>query len=198
MKAALATVATLAVCVALGASLGGLSWYFWVIGLAGLVLGLASGWTLAVLRAWLGVRRGATLIATLSIVAGWATLQVFEDGHQRAAFRHAQARVNAASTGLSPVEVQRQLDAGNIEYWASDADQVLERQVVADVGFGGIAGRWVFRAQGGIRLAGSVTSSRGLPVGVPGAILATMLELGLAIFIARRIVKRADVSSSTP
>ena len=126
------------------------------------------------------------------------TLERYGPFRRKTGNRHAQARVNAASTGLSPVEVQRQLDAGNIEYWASDADQVLERQVVADVGFGGIAGRWVFRAQGGIRLAGSVTSSRGLPVGVPGAILATMLELGLAIFIARRIVKRADVSSSTP
>lgn len=194
---ALASFATVVVCVALGAVLGWLSWYFWVIGLAGLVLGLACGWSLAVLRAWLGVRGGVTLVATVAIVAGWATLQVFEDGHQRAAFRHAQARVNAASTGLSPAEVQRQLDAGNLEYWAADAEAVLERQVVADVGFGGITGRWLFRAQGGVRLAGSVSSSRGLPIGVPGAIIAHLLELGLAVFIARRIVKRADVSPST-
>ncbi len=193
----LATFATVVVCVALGAFLGWLSWYFWVIGLAGLVLGLASGWSLAVLHAWLGLRGAGTLAAAVAIITGWATLQVFEDGHQRTSFRHAQARVNAASTGLSPAEVQRQLDAGNVDFLARDADDVLERQVVADIGFGGIAGRWLFRAQGGVRLVGSVMSSRGLPVGVPGAIVVNLLELGAAVVIARRIVKRADVSPTT-
>jgi len=188
-------VAMLALGVALGAGLGWLSWRFWVLGLAGLVIGLGVGWALALLQAWLGGgwnRWWVRALATVSVLTGWTALQAFEDAHQRQAYRVALAETRAAETGLPPAEVQRLLTAGGLDYLAADGDDVLERQVEADIGFGGVAGRWLSRAEGGVRLAGGWRTSRALPVGIPGVIVANVLELALAVFIALRIVRRIE------
>lgn len=203
----LVTVAAIAVGAALGAGLGWLSWHFWVIGLGGLVLGLGVGWSLAVLNVWLGVghrattdrsdrRRGRapwlTLIpAIVAIGAGWTVQQTFEDAHQRQAYRVALAETRAAETGLPPAEVQKLIAVGGLDYLAADGDQILDDQVEADIGFAGVAGRWLFRAEGGVRLAGSWRSGRALPVGIPGVIVANVLELAMALFIALRVVRRS-------
>ena len=201
VQVAISGVATLAVGVALGAGLGWLSWRFWVLGLGGLVLGLGVGWSLAVLTTWLGGPRRRWLVTALAIVAvlaGWAVHQTFEDAHQRQAYRVALAETRAAETGLPPAEVQRLLAAGGLDYLADDGDAVLEKQVAAGIGFGGVAGRWLFRAQGGVRLAGSWRAGRALPVGIPGVIIVTLLELAVAVFIAWRIVRRSRANDTSP
>jgi len=184
-------VATIALAVALGAALGWLSWRFWVLGLDGLALGLGVGWALALLTGWLGGPTRTWLIAASAVLAGWGVHQAFEDVHQRDAYRVALAETRAAETGLAPAEASRLLAVGGLDYLAADGDALLEAQVEARVGFGGVAGRWLFRAQGGVRLAGGWRSGRALPVGVPGVIIASLLELALGVFIALRIVRRS-------
>lgn len=197
-QVAISGVATLALGIVLGAGLGWLSWHFWVLGLFGLVLGLGVGWSLAVLTAWLGGPRQRWLLAVLAgvaVLAAWAVQQSFEDAHQRQAYRVALAETRAAETGLPPAEVKRLLAVGGLDYLADDGDAVLETQVVAALGFGGVAGRWLFRAEGGVRLAGSWRSGRALPVGIPGVIVASLLEVAMAVFIALRVVRRSHASA---
>lgn len=196
---ALAALAAVALGGVLGAALGWLSWRFWVIGLFALVLGLALGWALAVLTAWLGrAPRGLAAVALVGVLAGWIVLQVFEDDHQRTAYRVALAEARAVETGLPPAEVGEVLAAGGLDYLAAEGDAALDAQVESSVGFDGPLGRWVFRAEGGIRLAGSWRHGRALPFGVPGVAIATALELALAVFIAVRIVRRLGALRSTP
>lgn len=193
---ALAALASLAVGGALGALLGWLSWRFWVIGLLALVLGLALGWTLAVLTAWLGrPPRVLVGVALLGVLAGWSVLQVFEDHHQRTAYRIALAETRAVQTGLPPAEVGAVLAAGGTGYLAAEGDAALDVQVESKVGLGGPLGRWLFRAEGGVRLAGSWRQGRALPVGIPGVAIATVLELALGAYLATRIVRRAQASA---
>lgn len=196
---AIASVAAAAFGGALGAALGWLSWRFWVLGLLGLVLGLALGWTLAVLTAWLGrPPRGLVAVVMLGVVVGWVVFQVFEDHHQRLAYRVALAEARAVETGLPPAEVGAVLAAGGLDYLAAGGDAALDAQVEAAVGFDGPLGRWVFRAQGGVRLAGSWQRGRALPVGVPGVAIATLLELALGVFVAMRVVRRLGALRSAP
>lgn len=190
----LVTVSVIVVGIVLGAGLGALSWHFWVLGLAGLVLGLGVGWSLALLHAWLGSGRALWLTvmpAAIAIVAGWAVLQTFEDAHQRQAYRVALAETRAAETGLPPAEVKKLVAVGGLDYLAADGDEVLDAQVEKNIGFAGVAGRWLFRAEGGVRLAGGWRSGRALPVGIPGVIVANVLELAMAGFITLRVVRRS-------
>lgn len=189
----IAALAAMAFGGALGAGLGWLSWHFWVVGLAGLVLGLVVGWTLAVCAGWLGSPpRFLVGVALLGVLAGWTVLQVFEDHHQRTAYRITLAETRAVETGLPPADVGKVLAAGGLDYLAAEGDAALESQVVAAVGVGGPVGRWLFRAEGGVRLAGSWRAGRALPVGIPGVAIATLLELSLGVFIAMRVVRRAE------
>lgn len=176
----------------LGLALGWLSWRFWVIGLFGVLGGLAIGWMLAVATLWLGRISGVRAIAVLAIVASWLALQVLEDHNLLRANRVAHAELNAKRLDdLAPADRERIAAAGGVEFLAGDGDEVLEARVVAAVGFGGPIGRWIFRGQSGVRLAGDLRAGRALPVGVAGFVVASVLEVALAVFLALRIVRRA-------
>ncbi len=190
---------------ALGLALGAMSWAFMVVGLWALATGLAVGIVLATLYLAQGAapRRGLVVASALvAALAGWGAMRIIEDGHLVDQFRGEVARSRAASTGLPSAELERVLAApGAIDYWARGAELDLEQQVAAEVGFGGVIGRWWWRAGNGVRLAGSWSGSRGLPVGRGGALVWTFIELGLAAWIALRVTTRGrmvEVSPRTP
>jgi hypothetical protein len=188
---AIMTLSLLALAWVLGILLGWLSWRFWVVGLFGLVTGLVVGWSASVLVTWLGARR-PMVVGALAVVVAWTSLQVAEDGHHRRAYAMQLAERRAHETGLSPAEATRLLAIGGLDYLAGDADEVLDREVERDIGSRGVIARWLYRAEKGVRLAGSWREGRALPVGVVGVVLTQLLELAMAMLIALRIVRRAE------
>ncbi|MCC6622169.1 MAG: hypothetical protein IT385_12975 [Deltaproteobacteria bacterium] len=198
MKATLlVALGALATTFALGLGLGALAWVVSVIGLWALATGLALGVVMTTLvvatsrpdrRPGRGVIVGVALAAS---VVGWAAARVVEDDHIVDRYQIEVARARAASTGIAPGELAAALEApGAIDFWARGAEAELDAQVVADVGFGGIAGRWWWQAGNGVRLAGSWSAARGLPVGRAGAVVWALCELALATWIATRVVAR--------
>lgn len=184
----------LALGLALGVGFGALSWSFWVIGLFGIVSGVVLGFAASALVVWLGLTPRWPLLALVAVAALIArgALEVAEDRHQRRAFGNELAALRAAETGLPPDESQRILEVGGADYLVGDADAELDRQLVERFGEGGPWGRWQLRAKAGVRLAGSWRGGRSLPVGPIGVVVWTAFELGLAVYLARRIVVRLN------
>ncbi len=185
-------VAMLASAAALGVALGILSWHFWVIGLFAVVAGVALGWVLAVLGLWLGLGVPASVTA-LALVLAWSALQGFDDLNHLRANRLSFAEHNAsAATADLPPDARARIAASGVDFLAADADRRLAAEVESRVGFDGPVARWLYRAaEHGLRLAGGFRSGRALPVGVAGVLIAQLLELVAAFFIARRITGRA-------
>lgn len=182
---------------AVGVGLGALSKSLWVIGLDVMVLGLVVGVALAALlgaTGRLGMRRaGVGALAGVAVVIGWAAVQLQEDRHLREQYGLDFARARAAASGLAPDALARAVGEGpdGLVFWAHGADAELEAQVEREVGCGGVIGRWWWRAASGVRLAGSWGASRGLPVGRVGAVVWSVLDIGLGTALAVTVVGRA-------
>jgi len=173
--------------------LGLLSWYFWVLGLFGLCVGGALGWTSVVLASWLSIDRlSLRRLAIILILFGFGVFQVFEDAHQQRAFREVLFETKSASSGLSPAEITRIREASGLGFLAKDADSLLESQVAIATGLTGPVGRYVFRLQAGLRLGGPYRGGRGLDLGILGGVLATLIELSVAGVIAWRALRSFD------
>lgn len=197
MKVLLAALLAAAGALGAGVALGALSWNLWVVGLPILVLGLVVGVALTgmlIATGDLGRARWSVRVSAIVAVAiGWAAIQVMDDGHMREAYRIDLARARAAASGLPPAELQKSLGTGDeaVDFLGRGADALLEKQVEAEVGAGGVVGRWWWRAESGVRLAGSYRESRGLPVGRAGALVWALAEMSLASALALVVVRRA-------
>jgi hypothetical protein len=183
---------------AVGIGLGWLSWSVWVIGMhalvAGVVVGALVGFGLALTGGPWG--RAARVVAALGVLAGWVAEQAIEDRHLLAAHRADVAIAAQATTGLTAEQRERAF-GGEGESDARvlagrGADRKLEEEVALAVGIGGPVGRWIFRAGEGVRLAGSWRQSRGLPVGVVGAVVWALAENALGLYLAHRVLKRIE------
>jgi len=183
----------IAVTVVVPVLLGLLSWHFWVLGLFGLVVGSALGWTSVVLASWLSLdRRTLKRVAMLLILLGFVVFQAFDDAHQRRAFREVLFETRSASSGLSPAEITRIREASGLDFLARDADALLESEVAIATGLTGPLGRYVFRLQAGVRLGGPYRGGRGLDFGWVGGVLVTLIELGLAGILVSRALREAE------
>ena len=183
---------------AIGVGLGWLSWSIWILGMHALVAGLAVGALVGFGLALTGGPwgRAARVIAALGILAAWVAEQAIEDRHLLAAHRADIAIAEPATTDLS-AELRERAFGGEGEADARvlagrGADRKLEEEVVLAVGIGGPVGRWIFRAGEGVRLAGSWRQSRGLPIGVAGAIGWALVENALGLYLAHRVLKRIE------
>lgn len=177
----------LAVTVALSVLMGLLSWYFWVILLFPVVLGAAIGWSSVFGAVALGGRR-LPLVAIIALtLIGHGVEQFFEDSHQRRAFAETLSEARAASSGLSPAEIERVRESSGTEFLARDAEAILDAQLEERLGVSGPVGRWVSRLEAGIRLGGPYRGGRGLDVGLAGGLTLLVFELCLVVFLAHRI-----------
>lgn len=194
-RALLSVLVLAAVATLVATALGWLSWRFWVIGLFGLTLGVALGFSVVTVSTWLAIPARRLLWVALGLtVLAWVQLQVFEDAHQRQAFREVLFETRAAASGLPPSEIERLADGPGSAFLTRDADALLDAQVEAATGMSGAVGRWVFRLQAGLRLGGPFRGGRGLDVGLVGGILQTVLELGVGLLLVIRITRRAEAA----
>ena len=163
--------------------------YAYVALMGPLVIGLSAGAGVAIvgLRAGLALRRSAWAAAALGVLVGLGTLAWMDDVQFRATFARDLAESRLIATGASG-ELLR--DEDELEFYALGSDEELEEQVIAAVGSGGVGGRWLYRAQSGVRLLGPWSSGRGLAVGQGGAIAWTLLELLIALLVARSLLAR--------
>ncbi len=170
-------------------ALGWLGRYAYVIGMSVMGLGLTAGALSAV--ASLGVsgtvRRPARWLAVVAVIVGWVGLQWMDDVQFRSAFRYDFAAAGFADSGAAADEA---ITEDDIAFFGEDAEHALEEQVVAAVGFGGVTGRWLFRADAGVRLVGPWHSGRGIAVGRVGAILWAVAEVSLALLLAATVLAR--------
>ncbi|MGB0589373.1 MAG: hypothetical protein ACPGU1_06810 [Myxococcota bacterium] len=179
----------------LGAVLGYASSEIYVIGLAALTMGLTAGAVVSVVsllavgslvpRAW--------LCAGLGVLSGWLVLQGAEDAAFQAHWRQDYAAAQQAAAGVDP---GAGLGADEQAFYSEGADSALDAQVVAVSGVGGASGRWLFRAESGVRLLGPARGGRGLPVGRVGAMIWSILEILLALLVAQRLLSRVKEALS--
>ncbi len=178
---------------ALGALLGWASDHAYVIGLAPLLIGVGAGAAACV--AALGLRgtltRGTVASGTLAALVGLAVVVGLEDRQFCAAYRRdlAQARYVAAG-----VPENQAFSDEDLPFYEAGADTTLEAYVVQTTGVGGPVGRWLLRADSGVRLVGPWEASRGLPVGRWGAALWALAEVLIACLMVRLVVRRVEVA----
>lgn len=175
---------------ALGVALGYLSRDLFVIGLLPLLLGVGAGAAVSFVALLNGGpwRLPALAAAFVAITAGWAAFQVMEDHHFEALFREQVARAQAVGDSL-PLSLLEGPDT--TAFLSRDAERLLEEAAIAQVGRGGALGRWLMRADRGVRLVGPMVGGRALPVGQGGAIVWAALELALATLFAALVLRRA-------
>ena len=180
---------------ALGAVLGYASSEVYVIGLAALAMGLTAGAVVSVVsllavgslvpRAW--------LCAGLGVLSGWVALQTAEDAAFQAHWREDYAAAQQAAAGVDP---SAGFGTDEQAFYTDGADGALEEQVREVSGVGGGFGRWLFRAESGVRVLGPARGGRGLPVGRVGAMIWSVLEILLALWIALRLLNRVKEALS--
>jgi len=175
-----------------GVGLGALASVFFVIGLLEVLLGLAAGAGAGVIALtsagpWGWVPRAA---AVLAVVVGWCAFQVLEDQHLIASHAARHAELRAVSDAIDP----RVLDPEAVAFLARHGRAELEREVVQQTGVGGLPGRFLYRAEAGIRVFGPVEGGRGLAVGLVGALIWHVLQLLLASLIAVAVIRRVETS----
>ena len=167
-----------------------MAYYAFVIGLYAIALGMTVG----VLVSGLGLVRGVALrgessmTLLLCVLFGWTMFQVAEDRVSAQAWRVDFAEAKRVASGVSAETI---LTEDDLPFYAEGADEALEAQVVEAVGFGGIGGRWLFRAEDGVRLIGGYGGGRTLALGVGGAVAYAIGEVGLAMLIALRVTAGA-------
>lgn len=176
-------------------ALGSASTFFYVLGLLPLMTGLGAGVGASVSHLLLGVTPGrlALVGAGVGVLAGWLCFQAWDDHHFRAVWAQDLSRAREVTTGMPPTAGFGEED---VPFFAPDADERLEEQVLKETGYGGPAGRWLLRGQSGVRLIGPWKTSRGLDVGVTGAWIWHVLELLLAGWVAGEVLRRVGSSGS--
>ena len=177
----------------LGAVIGVVSDVVYVLGLGALVLGITAAAAVSVTSLTLSgqLGRGALGQAAVAIVVGWLCSQVAID---RAFIRNwgddfASARQAAA--GVSP---EAGVGDDELAFYMRGSQEALDDEVRRVVGVEGFLGRWLLRADAGVRLVGPASGGRGLAVGREGAIVWALLEQLLALFIAHRVLRRVRAS----
>jgi hypothetical protein len=169
-----------------GLGVGWLGSWAHVALLGPLVVGLSAGAAASFFGLWLGSSpRSREVVAALAVLAGILGLQVAEDWQFRGAF--------AEDLGMARYTGDGGLDRpppAELLARATDAEELLEAQVVADAGIGGPLGRSLFRAAAGIRLFGAIRQSWFLAVGRLGGVAFALAELGLALWLGRRVLAR--------
>lgn len=175
--------------VAAAAGVGATAGVFYVWGLGPALVGLASGAGVgfALLTLAGAVPRGAWRLAALGVLLGWVGLQLADDLRFRAAFREDRVAAAFEDSGAPP---EATLEDGDEAFLGRGADDLLDAQVIAETGRGGVLGRWLFRAREGVRLFGSWRHGRGLSVGLWGALLAALAEVTLGLCAARALLAR--------
>jgi hypothetical protein len=83
-----------------------------------------------------------------------------------------------------------------VPFFAPDAAERLEEQVHTQTGYGGPVGRWLLRSKSGVRILGPWKSSRGLNVGTAGASVWGLMQLLLAAWVAREVLRRIEPQDS--
>lgn len=175
---------------ALGVGLGFLSRDLFVVGLLPLVLGVGVGAAVGFVALLNGGpwRAVAVALAFVSIAVGWLAFQALEDHHFRTIFRDQVAKSQAVGDSL-PTSLLEGPDT--VAFLGRDAERLLEEAAIAQVGQGGPVGRWLMRADRGVRLVGPMIGGRALPVGQAGAVAWAALELALATVLAGLVLRRA-------
>ena len=175
--------------------LGSASTTFFVVGLLPISVGVAAAVGASVGHLSLGKPpgRGALLAAAVGILIGWLCFQAWDDHHFRAVWAQDLASAREVTTGMP---AGADFGEDGVPFFAPDADERLEEQVLEATGTGGSLGRWLLRSQSGVRLIGPWKSSRGLPIGTPGAVVWALLQLLLAGWISHQVLRRIDASDS--
>jgi len=175
----------------LGAVLGYASNVVYVIGLGPIAMGLTASAAISVVSLMMtgGVGRAAWAQAALAILLGWSVGQWAEDRAFRASWSADFASAQQAAAGA---EYAAAVAADDLAFYAAGAEAALAAEIHRAVGFDGPAGRWLFRADAGVRLIGPASGGRGLPVGRTGAIVWALLEILLAILVARTVLRQVS------
>ena len=176
--------------------LGAASTMFFVVGLLPIATGVAAGVGASIGHLALGRRpgRGAFMGACLGVCVGWLCFQAWDDHHFQAVWAQDLASSREATTGMPP---NAGFGEDDVPFFAPDASERLEEQVIDATGTGGPLGRWMLRAQNGVRLLGPWKGSRGLAVGSTGAWIWALLELLIAAWISREVLRRVDPTEPT-
>ncbi|MCB9728995.1 MAG: hypothetical protein H6744_07310 [Deltaproteobacteria bacterium] len=184
-----------------GLALGAISPYIYVALLGPLLIGVTVGSAaaLAALTTGASLGRPALLAAGVGVLAALIAVQVLEDRAMRRGFTDDYARASMVASGV-PEEAST--DADELAFYAGGAASALDTQVRKATGHGGAWGRWLFRADAGVRLFGPAAQSRGLAVGRAGAVVFAVLELVLALAVSalvlRRVRRRRDAEAQPP
>ncbi len=180
----------------IASGLGAASPIFFVVGLLPLTTGLAAGVGASVAHLALGRKPGRLALASacVGILAGWLCFQAWDDHHLQSVWAQDLASAREVTTGMPA-------DAGfgddGVPFFAPDASERLEEQVLKKTGHGGPLGRWLLRAQSGVRLLGPWKSGRGLDVGTTGACIWSLIQLLVAAWVAREVLRRIEPQGST-
>jgi len=176
-------------------ALGWVGRFAYVIGMAVLGLGLTAGALsgIAGLTARGQVARFSRVAAVVSVLMGWGALQWMDDVQFQRAFVEDFAAARFADSGAAADEG---ITDDDIEFFGEGAEAVLEEQVTSKVGVGGLMGRWLLRADAGVRLAGPWHEGRGLDVGRVGAVTWALLEILLALMLALSVLSRIAHSAA--
>jgi hypothetical protein len=176
-------------------ALGAASPFFYVIGLLPVLLGLSAGVGASTVCLTLGTDLGRRTLMGLvvGILVGWCTFQWWEDRHFQAVWAQDLAKAREIATGLPA-------DAGfgedDVAFFAPESEAELGEQIRAVTGRDDRLGRWLFRADAGVRLVGPWDSSRGLKVGRAGAVAWAIFELLLATLVGRAVLTRVTRARS--
>lgn len=172
-----------------GGALGVVSPYVYVALLGPILLGVSVGGGTSMVALVSGARLAgaATLAVLLGVTAGLFVGHYLDDRHMTAAYIEDYARAAMVANGV-PEEAG--FDEAELAFYADGAADALERVVRRDTGQGGALGRWLFRADSGVRLFGPLAESRGLAVGRVGAAIFAGLELALAFAVGALVVGR--------
>ncbi len=173
-----------------GLGLGWASRWVFVVALAPIIVGIvvaAATATVALTLRHPRRRALAQVAVVVGALGGWMGFATAEDQHFVDVFGEEFSAARMADDGVPPEMMN---DDALLDLFREGADADLERQVVDDVGFGGVAGRWLFRSELGIRLVGPWDKSRGLSVGRGGAIAWAVIELLLSIGVGWLVIAR--------
>lgn len=182
-----------AVTLAVGVGLvwGWASRWLYIFGLWSVLAGLGVGAGLGFIGAMTGGPWGRfpRWVAAFSLLAGLLAFQWMDDNQFQAGFRAFYAQTKIAQSAAPPSLVG---DRDIVALFAPEADVELAAQVDTDTGRAGYAGRWLFRAQHGLRLIGRHEASRGIGLGVPIAGVGLLIEWLLAWLLARLVLTRIE------
>lgn len=183
---------TLGACLAAGipaVALGLASKTFYVIGLLPVVTGLCAGAGAGAgaLVSSGRIGRATWAGAVVGILVASTAFWAIEDGHFQGVFADDLAASRYVASGMP---TDGELPRDERAFFASDAAEALDKEVRRETGYGGAVGRWIVRARSGVRLLGPWDRSRGLSVGLPGAVAWAVIELLLAMWVARKVLHR--------